>query len=757
MAQIPDWTSLPQSVPAPSYRRVQVDDSAAGVSQAIAGFGQTLQKTGDEQYVQAQQLADAKAQNAVEAHNLALQTASETMRQNIASGQVPYAQARDQYDQQIAKIPPPSFEGLRPQASELLQGRVQRNIAVQQFGIDRAVDAAQKQDAKDQVFQGLNLLGKQAGMPDADIADINARAEVYRPLARNAGIPEPVIDKELQDFKDRNWLNQATQRSMEAKESIPALKQLQHDLTDADGFYAGKLDTEKRNMVLRSVENDQIILQNRAQMQEEKREAKAQRTIGQIDEQISSGIPATPDMWDQWQKQTQGTSFADDFKQRLKDEDQVQQVLRQPIDQQQAFVQQRSAQLEQQGGTLRDRANLLRLQTAVNQNVNLMQKAPLLYAQSRTGNEVAPLDLKAIEPPSPIASAVATAAGVANPATPQGPTPQETFQQQIADRMATLKSMRTQYGAAVQPLPLLPQEATQLSSALESATPQERTQMLVGLRSAMGDDLAYQSAMRQIAPHSPVTAIAGSMVGSSAPAATPSWFSQDFAPKMSDVDRILRGEQLLNPASGGKAAQAEQESGKGAMKGGMPMPPDGGAAGLRATFGRAAGDVFRDRPELADAYYSVFKDAYASLLAEKGDMRGTGDPKLQDQALQIALGNRVQFGGNTVTVPPGMDPSTFPSLLKNAVAGTAQQLKAPPDWADRISGYGVRELGGLGSGRYVLTIGNQPVVRPDGKGLFTVDMRDQYLAARGAHRGTPDYRAPAERSDADQFLADHTK
>lgn len=36
MAQIPDWTSLPQPVPTPSYRRVQVDDSTAHLDETLA-------------------------------------------------------------------------------------------------------------------------------------------------------------------------------------------------------------------------------------------------------------------------------------------------------------------------------------------------------------------------------------------------------------------------------------------------------------------------------------------------------------------------------------------------------------------------------------------------------------------------------------------------------------------------------------------------------------------------------------------------
>jgi hypothetical protein len=760
MAQIPDWTSLSQATPQPSYRRVQVDDSGAQVAGALENLGTGIERDNAEVHQTNVNFARSQASTALIDHELAVKTQAESIRQQVASGQLPWDQAQPTMQKWQDSQQAPAIDNLDPLGQEALDRGMKRNNLSGTIQVQGIADAGKKQAFADNFGGTLDTLGKLAGMPGADIQSINNQIDAYRPQALEAGIPAATVDKAIQAFKDRNWLNNATQRAMEAKESMPALNQLQHDLTDENGFYAGRLDTDKRNMVLRSVENDQIMLQNRAEHEADKREAKAQSAIGRIDEQISSGIPATPDMWDQWQSQTKGTSFEDDFKQRMKDEDQVQQVLRQPVDQQIKFVQDRAAQLDQQGGTLRDKANLIRLQTAVNQNVNLMEKAPLLYSANRNGTDVQPLDFSALAPKSMPAKIAAAVAPQADGTPGIGQDPKAAFTAQIADRMATLKAMRTQYGSSVQPLPLLPQEAAQLSQQLGASTPPERAQMLVALRDATGDDTAYQSMMRQVAPHSPVTAIAGSMVGASAPAATPAWFSTNFTPRMSDVTHILNGEALLNPASaGGKAAAADQEGGKGALKGGMPMPEDGGMNGLRNQFGDAAGDMFRGRPELADAYYSVFKDAYASLLAEKGDMKGQGDPRLRDQALKIALGNRVQFNGQTVSVPSGMDPSNFQSLVKTAVASTAQQLNAPADWASRIDGYGLREIGALGSGRYMLTMGNQPVTRPDGNGVFTVDMRDQFLGARGLHRGIPDYQNGGDRSPTEQtdFLAAHTK
>lgn len=752
MVQIPDWTSIAPAVPTPSYRRVQVDESARGIDEQISNLGQGLEQVGNQDYARNVNFARAQASSALIDHELAVKTQTEAIRDQVAAGQISWDQAPKVFNDWYQKQQAPAIQGLDPLGQETLERGMKRNALGGALAVQGIAAAGRKQAFADNFDTTMGTLGKLAGMPGADVQSVNNQIDAYRPQALEAGIAPAIVDKAIQGFKDRNWLNQATQRSMEAKESLPALQQLQHDLTAADGFYAGRLDTEKRDMVLRTVINDQMILQNRAEHERDKREAKAQGAIGRIDEQISSGIPATSDMWDAWQRTTQGTSFEDDFKQRLKDEDQVQQVLRQPIEQQMSFVQQRAAQLESQGGTLRDRANLIRLQTAVNQNANLLEKAPLLYAANRNGTEVHPLDFSALNPPNPIAAAIGGAQGA------QQPDPRAQFQAQVSDRMATLKAMRTQYGPQVTPTPLLPQEAAALAGQLDSAVPADRAKMLIALRGATGDDQAYQNMMRQIAPHSPVTAIAGMMVSNNAPAATPVYFDPAFAPKIDDVTHVLRGEALLNPASGGKAAASEQEGGKGTMKGGMPMPPDQDTQklgdGLRSLFGREAGGqfgLFRDRPQLADDYFSVFKAAYASLLAEKGDMRGLGDPTVAQQALKIALGNHVDFNGYETAVPAGMDPSHFPGLVRNAVQATAAQLKASPDWEERLQGYTLRELGQVGSGQYQLMSGNKPLSTPDGSKPFTIDLRDQYLASRGLHRASPDYRSPVERLEAESL------
>lgn len=286
---------------------------------------------------------------------------------------------------------------------------------------------------------------------------------------------------------------------------------------------------------------------------------------------------------------------------------------------------------------------------------------------------------------------------------------------ELRSRANSAQTVSEQVGG---PVPLLTKpESRQMSTTLNNAPPAQRVQLLEGLHQSLPDDRAYFSLLQQIAPHSPVTAIVGAKVGQPYPTHTPLWYDQKFGANPADAQRILAGEALLNPATKGTEE-------KGGFKGGFPMPPEGGGAGLQSYFANQTKDLFRNRPELADAYYSTFRAAYAGLASEKGDYEGQLNTSREKQAYQMAIGHTLDFNGQQVMVPPGMDPTRFKGLVANAVEAAGPAYGAPPDWRDKIGGFQLRELGGVGSGQYQLLNGNMPIV-VKGK-PFTIDLHGQY-------------------------------
>lgn len=212
--------------------------------------------------------------------------------------------------------------------------------------------------------------------------------------------------------------------------------------------------------------------------------------------------------------------------------------------------------------------------------------------------------------------------------------------------------------------PLTVPEAKNLATMLTQATPAQQTAFLGQLRTGIQDDAGFAAVMKQIAPHSPVTAIAGMMLGNNSPSSRPIWYDKQFIPNDQGVQNILRGEALLNP-QGAEKGQTE----KTGFKSTVDMPPD---AELRGRFVRTAGSLFAGQPLLADAYFSAYKAAYAGHLAQNGKQTGQIDGDVSKAALADVFGSKiVRFNGKEMLVPPGMDPSRFPGLVDNAVRASA--------------------------------------------------------------------------------------
>ena len=95
---------------------------------------------------------------------------------------------------------------------------------------------------------------------------------------------------------------------------MPALQQLESDLTAADGFYAGKLDPDKRNAILRTVMGDRQRLEAKDRARSRSARRQGERVIGEIDRQIASGIPARAEMWVAWSDAVKGTPLLPTFR-----------------------------------------------------------------------------------------------------------------------------------------------------------------------------------------------------------------------------------------------------------------------------------------------------------------------------------------------------------------------------------------------------------------------------------------------------------
>lgn len=673
MPRLPDYTSLDNGPALRSNRSIVQDRSGEIMDRAIEGFGNSVTKLADERHVQAVNLARAQASNALLDNEIAVRAKADDIQKRVQTGELPYDQARTTFDKEIGDIERPSIKNLDPVGDQNFRKGLERNAFTSGLSIDKFADDARKTDFKDQFTSGLDKLGKLAGMPGADIDGINAKADAFAPLARAAGIPANIVAQAVQSFKDKNWQNDATQKAMESANSLPALKQLQHDLTASDGFYAGKLDTDKRNAILRSVLNDQQQIQNRIEHEADRRDAKGQRALYSIDQQIASGVPATADMWSEWASTVKGTPAEAEFKDRVANEQEVQDVLRKPVGEQQAFVQQKIAALDTQGGSVREKANLTRLATAVNANVKQMETAPLLFAQNRTGTSVQPLDFSAINGPG--------------------------FTEQVSDRVATLTAMRKEYGSQVPMRPLLPQEVAQLSGALDKASPKQQAELFAMLNQSVGDTDAYKGIMQQIAPDSPVRALAGMLAGKQRSLTLNThMFGPDDITTGGDVAAtMLQGQRLLDATK-----EQKTEDGKPTSKLFLPETTT-----LQGDFQDKVGAAFAGRPAAAQVAFQAMQSYYVGKAAQTGKLAANKsdiDSSLVKEAITATLGSVVDFNGNgEVLAPWGMDESTFEDRAQQALNATG---------VGNADQFGLRNLG---DGTYYVTQGRNFLYDKAGK------------------------------------------
>ena len=214
-------------------------------------------------------------------------------------------------------------------------------------------------------------------------------------------------------------------------------------------------------------------------------------------------------------------------------------------------------------------------------------------------------------------------------------------------------------------LPLSISESKVLATMLTASDAPEQVKMLKTIRDNITDDAGYESVMKQIAPHSPVTAIVGMMLGNNSPTQTASWFNPKLIPDDKGMQNILAGEALLNP----QAAQKGQTE-KTGFKSVVEMPPD---SQLRGEFMRRAGHLFAGQPLLSDDYFSAYKAAYAGRLAEKGKQTGqVSQDNISQDAMADVFGSRiVTYNKKEMLVPPGMDPGRFGGLVRNAIEASS--------------------------------------------------------------------------------------
>lgn len=665
---------------------IQGSVSSAGID-ATARAAENLGRTGMQLAANAIEqkrqddlaLARAKAGNAALDREMQVKRIVDEARTGLKDGRLKYDTIEEYYNTALGKLTAPTLDGLDAADVENFGKGIKRIDSSGLNSIYSLREQARASEFKGQADLALDKFGKIAGETGSDVNTVNKQIDSLDELGKVAYGPN--WERVKQSAKDANWYNQATNRVMTSRQDMDALNQIESDLTEKDGFYAGKLDTERRNQLLNSVINSKLQLEARNEQNAAKAVARTNLNLNEIDRRISSTIPIPQEDWDKYMAQAKGTGLEADIVTRLKEEMDIQDMIRKPIDEQIKFVQEREAQLKQ-GGDLREAANVQRMANAVRANVKQLQDSPLLFNESRTGQVNQPIDLSLLAQPNGAAQ----------------------MQSLIADRVSDITAMQEKYGDMVAMRPLLPQEAGALAAMVNNMEPTQQGQLFGALRKSFPDTKSFVAAMQQIAPDAPIKARAGAMMatGGDATINEGGWFSDKVtksAPQIAET--MLTGESILNKTKQEKSIDGKAKS--------FPTPPE---ADFRRSFSDEVGDAYADNPDVYESDMQAVRAYYVGKSAQDGDVSGEVDTQRMREAIKSVVGTVANINGNgDVIAPWGMDDVAFEDAMDAALINTLRKRGAESQIEDRDR-FGFKNAG---NGKYFLTEGRNYVIDEEGK------------------------------------------
>lgn len=284
---------------------------------------------------------------------------------------------------------------------------------------------------------------------------------------------------------------------------------------------------------------------------------------------------------------------------------------------------------------------------------------------------------------------------------PLDPSDPVAFSAELKNRATVSRTMTNQFGT---PMALMTKdEAKAFSTFASNMTSVEKVNLFTNVRRSLTDD-AYQAVMGQIRADSPVTAMAGSMLGKETQIVTKEggWFSSPTTlPGFSVADRVLQGEDLLNPTTGERDAMG---------RGKFPMPSD---TDMRSQWAALTGDAYRASPDTEATAYQAYRAFYAAEAARRGDYSGQFNSDVADMAARAVSGGVTEIGGYNILLPWGLDEETTMNQLNKQWPQTRKQAGIP-DGTDLED----VALTTVGNGVYMVTDGTAPLRDKNGRVVY---------------------------------------
>ncbi len=665
MAQIPPGnfdqaSAIPRSQPS-RLDFSAVEQSGRGAQAIAEGIGNLAGVTGNmaiqqraEEKRQADQLANAKAANALTQYEIAMRQQGGDFAQKLKSGEVSYDKAGDAWAEQIKNTPPPTLpDGASAVLAEHFNGGIQKIQSEAQLGVHDLARAAQSDDM---LAQGVQLLDDSVKLFSMDknigraLDSIDAVTSGY---IRKGGIGEQKAQELRDKYRQEVFGTDIKTRLFDGRDSIPALEKLKTDLTAKDGLYMATVDPTHRVGYTSLVQNQIDALNSAAEADANKRESAAKSVVGDVWKQAESGIPARPDDIPAWAAAVKGTKYEGAFIEAVKAVDQVQALRRMPLTQQTAWLTQREAELNKNGGTPDDWDHYKAIRGLLENDGKMRNEDPQRYLTNMTGKGPAQIDMKGL---------------VTGDLSQVG--------RALQDRLDNVKALQAS-GYRVDKNVLTATEAQGLADAMNGMNPDTLSQLFGKLRIASGSAEIYGSIMDQIGQSEPIKAKAGTIAAYDTPGGN----------KIAGM--LLRGEALLGKKD------------EGGTKYYAPSDKD-----MRSEFASIVGNAYQGRTDMENDYHAV-RALYAAWAAQGGFTKAgdTLDAKLLKECVKSITGDLANIGGTRVPAPFGMTADRFEELAQQKIKIAMREAGHDPDM--RVGLVSTDQ-----PGLYVVMNGIVPVYKP---------------------------------------------
>jgi hypothetical protein len=649
--------------PAPSVRVVPgAFDTGGAALQQIGDTGMRVAADAmAEQRQQALALTRAKAANAVLDREISVKTIGAEIGQQVESGELHYDEAPKVLKQRIAELGMPDMTGLDPVTAENFTKGLKR-ADFQGLGLISGVVAkARTADMRTQADGLLDKLGKQASLPGADPAQINAQADGLDEIGKLAY--GAAWAKKKQDWVDGNWEAHLNQQAMTVRDDLAGIKALDQRITSGD--YADKLDSNKRNSLVAKLEGyrtsllqRQEVAAARAERQQERYLKRAEAEFNTFQALADKGTLMAPEYVDRVVQMTAGTPYQQGIKIIAQQAQETGGIASQPVKVQQDMLDQIDAQIARNGRSpaLDKRREQISKVLAGSQS-DLKENGLRAGLERGVITEMAPLDIS-----SP-----------------------EAFSASVAKRLSQAETVGQWAGKAVSPLDA--REAESVRGMLEALPAKQRSQAVAIIAESVG----------------PRTA--GAMA--------------------EQLDKQSRPLALAFASSGAKTSTGRLTSelilkGATAIKDGAVMKDDKKVTGWKATISAELDGVFTDE-RMATAAKDAAYYVAAGIAQEEGGTDVSRAVRLAIGGNVIEHnGKRIPTAGDMDEdeFAKRLRNAAPSDITKQAPDGKVRVGGAEMSAADFVATIPGQELIYAGPGRYAVIVKGRPVTNAAGKPII---------------------------------------